>query len=115
MLKRKNPFNLPGYTAKKYFCDREDELTMLHENFDNDRNTVLFSWRRMRKTLLIKFFLSELEQSRNVQTMYIDLLATRDSEEAIKVISTARYERYGKTSKGGLSQTFQKLMGRLGI
>lgn len=115
MEKKKNPFNLPGYTAKKYFCDREDELAALHENFDNDRNTVLFSWRRMGKTSLIRYFLSELEKSKKVETLYIDLLATRDSQEAIRAISTATYERFGKTAKSGLTETLQQLFGKLGV
>jgi len=114
-MEKKNPFNLPGYTAKKYFCDREDELKMLHENFDNDRNTVLFSWRRMGKTSLIRYFLSELEKSKKVETLYIDLLATRDSQEAIRAIATATYERFGETSKTGLTQSLQQLLGKLGV
>lgn len=112
---KKNPFNLTGYTAKKYFCDREVELAALHENFTNDRNTVLFSWRRLGKTSLIRYFLSELEKSKKVESLYIDLSATRDLQEAIRAIATATYERFGETAKGGLSKSLQLLLGKLGV
>ena len=109
-----NPFLIHGYTSKKYFCDREDEMSLLKENIENGRNTVLFSWRRMGKTTLIKYFLEELKRTKRADTLYVDLLATRNVEEAIKAITAATYEKYGKTKKG-LSQPFQRLIGRLGL
>ena len=114
-MEKNNPFKLQGYTTKEYFCDREKELATLHENFDNDRNTVLFSWRRLGKTSLIRYFLKELERSKKIETLYIDLLATRDSQEAIRAIATSTYERFGETSKTGLTQSLQQLLGKLGV
>jgi len=112
-MKNTNPFNLSGFAGKAYFCDREDELALLRENVDNGRNTVLFSWRRMGKTSLVRYFLSALEKDKQAETLYVDLLATRNTEEAIKAITQATYERFGKTQKG-FSQSFRRLIGRLG-
>lgn len=113
-MQNKNPFIVSGFTGKEFFCDREDELAMLKENVDNDRNTVLFSWRRMGKTSLIRYLLRELEEDKKAETLYVDLLATRNPEEAIKAIAIATYERFGKTQKG-ISQSFQRLIGSLGV
>lgn len=112
-MKNINPFNLSGFADRAHFCDREDELALLRENVENGRNTVLFSWRRMGKTSLVRYFLSELNRSKAAETLYVDLLATRNIEEAIKAITQATYEKFGKT-KQGFTQSFRRLIGRLG-
>lgn len=113
MKKLKNPFLLSGYYGKEYFCDRESELGTLQGHFENDRNVVLYSWRRMGKTALIKNFLSMLEEGVKAESLYVDLLGTRDMEMAIKQITQAVYEKFGKT-KTGFSLSFQKLLSSIG-
>ncbi|MEX0812086.1 MAG: ATP-binding protein [Chitinophagales bacterium] len=113
MKKLKNPFLLTGYFGKEYFCNREQELDTLLEHFNNDRNIVLYSWRRMGKTALIKCFVAELEQKNIAETVYVDLLGTRSMNAAIKQITEAVYEKFGKT-KSGFSAAFQHLLKSIG-
>jgi len=109
----KNPFILTGFYDKAYFCDREEELKSLHNNFDNERNVVLYSWRRLGKTALIKYFLTRLEEHKKAETVYVDLLGTLNMNAALRQITEAVYHRFGKTS-AGISNVFQRLLGKLG-
>ncbi|MCH6199869.1 AAA family ATPase [Aquiflexum sp. LQ15W] len=108
-----NPFVLNTYHGKKYFCDRENDIEVLRNHIDNDRNVVLFAWRRLGKSALIQRFFEELEDSGEFETLYVDLLATHSIEEAIKAITTVTYDKYGKTHSG-FSATMQKLFSALG-
>jgi AAA+ ATPase superfamily predicted ATPase len=116
MAKKKphNPFLLGGYYGRAYFCDREKELALMLDNFENGRNTVLYAWRRLGKTVLVQHFMAELEASKKAETLYVDLLATRDTDEALRQLTIAIYAKYGKT-KGGISSTFLKLLGSVGL
>jgi len=113
MEKLKNPFLLIGFYGKEYFCNRESEMKIMRDHFDNERNIVIYSWRRMGKTVLIKYFLTCMEKEQNAATLYVDLLGTRDISSAIKHIIQAVYDRFGKTSSG-ISASFRKMLGRLG-
>ncbi len=114
MNKLRNPFLLTGFYGKEYFCDREKEIRILKEHFENERNVVLYSWRRMGKTVLIKYFLSMLERENKTETVYVDFLGTRDLDAALRQITQSVYDRFGKTSSG-MSEGFQKLLGRVGV
>lgn len=109
-----NAFLLQGYHSAAYFCDREEELSQLKAHQINDRNVVLFSWRRLGKSALIKRFIVEEERNGKIEAVYVDLLATTTTREAIELIIQAVYDKFGKT-KSGISATFQRLMGSLGI
>ncbi|WP_100627498.1 AAA family ATPase [Algoriphagus formosus] len=108
-----NPFVINTYQGKEYFCDRENDLKKLISHIENDRNVVLYAWRRLGKSALIHRLFDELESSNNYETLYIDLLATQNIDEAIQSISAAIYEKYGKTSKG-ISASIQKLLASIG-
>ncbi|OQA01621.1 MAG: Archaeal ATPase [Bacteroidetes bacterium ADurb.Bin408] len=111
----KNPFLLTGYIGEKYFCNRENEIEILEEHFDNERNVVLFSWRRLGKTALLKHFQNILQKKqKDTQSIYIDLLGATDMLSAIKQISQAVYEKFGRVSKKD-NLSFQKLLGMLGM
>ncbi len=112
--KLNNPFVLSGYYGPEYFCDRESELQQIHDNITNERNLVIYSWRRLGKTALIHRYLSEFDSKKKNDSLYVDLLATRNIEEAIQQIAEAVYEKYGNT-KSGLNQALFKLLGGLGI
>ncbi|MEX2569325.1 MAG: hypothetical protein WD431_25505 [Cyclobacteriaceae bacterium] len=47
-----NPFVLSGYHSPAYFCNRMEELAWLEEQFRNERNAVLYAYRRMGKSAL---------------------------------------------------------------
>jgi len=106
---------LGGYHSADYFCDRESKLAALNNHLHNGRNVVLFSWRRMGKSALIKRFLIEKERSGKVDAVYVDLLASRNIEQAIELIVEAVYQRFGKTSGKSISESFSSLMQALGL
>lgn len=108
-----NPFVINTYQGKDYFCDRENDLKMLISHIENDRNVVLYAWRRLGKSALIYRFFEELETSKGCETIYIDLLATQNIAEAIQAIASAIYEKYGKTT-AGISASIQKLLASIG-
>ena len=76
MERNANPFLTIGYTSKAYFCDREDELEILHKNVKNGIHTSLISARRLGKTALIYRLFEELEQD-NYACIYADIYACR--------------------------------------
>lgn len=108
-----NPFVINTYQGKEYFCDRENDLKMLISHIENDRNIVLYAWRRLGKSALIYRLFDELETSKDYETLYIDLLATQNIDESIQAVSSAIYEKYGKTSSG-ISASIQKLLASIG-
>lgn len=109
-----NPFVLSGYYGAAWFCNREQELDKMHQHLENGRNVVLYSWRRLGKTALIKRFFDELEQNHNMETIYVDLLATQSMEEAIKAVTTAVHDKYGR-SESGISAAMQRLFSSIGV
>ena len=109
-----NPFVLAGYVSKEYFCDRETELNWLHDHFMNDRNMVVYSWRRMGKTALIHCFAETLEKEFRADLIYVDLMSVRNLQDTIKVIARAVHNKYGRTSRG-VSKSLATLFSRLGM
>ena len=114
MKKLKNPFLLTGFYSKEYFCDRESEIKELKDHFINERNVVLFSWRRIGKTALLKCFLEDIVEENGAETLYIDLLGTRDISTAISKLTKAVYESYGETASG-ISVSFKNLLSKTGL
>lgn len=114
MKKPDNPFVLSGYAGAAYFCDREDELALVRDHLQNGRNIVIYSWRRMGKTALIKRLIEDLETSGQSEVIYIDLLSTQSVSEAIRAITIAVYNQYGKT-RTGLSAALRKLFSAVGV
>lgn len=110
----KNPFLLSGYHSIEYFCDREGKLAALNDHLYNGRNVVLFSWRRMGKSALIKRFLREKEAAAKIEYLYVDLLASRTATQAVELLIDAVYKKYGE-STGGISASFRRLIASLGI
>ncbi|NNC95432.1 MAG: ATP-binding protein [Chitinophagales bacterium] len=114
MRKLKNPFLLTGFYGVKYFCNRKKELKELESCISNERNIVLYSWRRMGKTALIKYFLSKQKRSKKAEYIYVDLLGSRNMKSAVQLIAQAVYEEFGKTSSG-LSASLKRLLGVIGV
>jgi uncharacterized protein len=113
MRKPNNPFIVSGYHSPAYFCDREVELAWLTEQFENERNVVLYSWRRMGKTALLKHFFYHLEKNRRAEGVFVDLLGTINLREANKRIASAIVQRFGET-ESGLGPRILKLIGAIG-
>lgn len=109
-----NPFLVIGYHSKRYFCNRNTEVRWLRENIENERNSVLYSWRRLGKTAVIHCVLKELEREKKAETVYADLLATQYMDEAVLQIAQAVIHRFGKTSARAGS-ALMKLLGKVGF
>ncbi len=114
MKRFNNPFLLSGFISKEYFCDRETEITTLKDHFINERNVVLFSWRRIGKTALLKYFLTDKIRKDEAETLYVDLLGTRDMSTALKRIAQAVYDNFGET-RSGISSAFRNLLSKTGV
>jgi len=114
MKKLQNPFLLTGFYSRKYFCNREPEMKELKDHFINERNVVLFSWRRIGKTALLICFLTDIEKTGGTETLYVDLLGARDMSVAIRRITRSVYERYGETSSG-ISSSLKNLLAKTGV
>jgi hypothetical protein len=97
-----NPFKTVGYISKNYFCDREDELSRLLENAENDINTTLISGRKYGKSALIYRLFEELNKENEWICIYIDIYSTQNLKEfteltAVKVMRQfSQKENIGK-------------------
>jgi hypothetical protein len=58
--------------------------------------------------------MSILESKNKADTVYVDLLGTRDMQTAIRYITQAVFERFGRTSTG-ISSSFRKVLGNTGL
>jgi len=108
-----NPFLLVGYAGEAFFCDREKELAILKEHFQNERNVVLYAWRRLGKTALLKHLMHSLEKNDKSDALYVDMMGVRKMERAIEIIANAVLERYGRT-ENVISAALKNLLMGLG-
>ena len=99
MRKPSNPFIVTGYISPSYFCDREEELEWLNDQFINERNTVLYSLRRMGKTALIRHFFYHLKKELKIEGVHVDLLGTTNLTEANTRIASAIIQQSGELGK----------------
>lgn len=113
MRKPANPFIVSGYHSPPYFCNRQMELAWLMEQFENERNAVLYSWRRMGKTALLKHFFYHLEQKSLGEGVFVDLLGTTNLQDANRRIASAVVKQFGETGSG-LGTRLLKLIGSIG-
>lgn len=95
-----NPFILGGYYSPAYFCNRTKELAWLEEQFRNERNAVLYAYRRMGKTALIKHFFHHLEKEKRAKTVFVDLLGTSSMPEANRKLANAIVQQFGNLNDG---------------
>ena len=87
-----NPFELMTYLGPQYFCDREEEIRILNHAFDNRRNIVISSLRRLGKTNLIFHWHYKLEQEKKVKTIYLDILHTKNDQEFLSLLVNSAYK-----------------------
>lgn len=105
-----NPFVIKSYESKELFCDREEELELMLRNCINRSDTTLISQRRMGKTGLILRMFDELRDVRpDIHTIYVDIFASRNIDDFIKLMSEATMKSFQpKTSLGEKFLTFIK-------
>jgi uncharacterized protein len=108
-----NPFLLTGYHSPAYFCDREQEFAWLQEQFANERNVMIYSWRRTGKTALIRHFYYHMELRKQADCLFVDLLGTDSLAEANRRVAAAVVQRFGEWKKG-IMPSFLGLLGKIG-
>ena len=105
-----NPFIIKSYESKDLFCDREKELQLMLRNCINQSDMTLISQRRMGKTGLILRLFDELKTtSPDIHTIYLDIFASRNIDDFIKLLAEATMKSFPvKTSIGERLMTFIK-------
>ena len=105
-----NPFIIKSYESKELFCDREEELQLMVRNCVNHSDMTLISQRRMGKTGLIWRLFDELSATQSgIHTIYIDIFASRNIDDFIKLLAEAAMRSFQpKTSVGDKLLTFIK-------
>lgn len=83
-IKLKNPFVTEGYTAKEYFCGREEEQQEILTALSSGRSLTLYSPRRMGKTGLIH---RVFEDCTDANCYYIDIMNTTCLKEFVDLLS----------------------------
>ena len=96
-----NPFVIKGYTSKMYFCDRKNELDVLHRNSVNGNNTTIISPRKMGKTGLILRFFDDLTVDNAIQPIYLDIYSSRSLEDFVNLMAEAIMLRFHEKSPVG--------------
>ena len=105
-MKLANPFLISGYCSPDYFCDREAETAKMVSAIENGRDVTLISPRRMGKTGLVRHtFHSMEERGENVISLYMDIFATRDLSDFIRLLAA--------TVLGKLDSSPQKAVSRV--
>lgn len=85
-----NPFIIKNYESKELFCDREEELQLMMRNCLNQTNMTLISQRRLGKTGLVFRLFDELAETHpEVHCVYLDIFASRNLDDFIKLFSEA--------------------------
>ena len=85
-----NPFIIKPYESKELFCDREEELQLMLRNCLNQMDMTLISQRRLGKTGLILRLFDELsDRQPEVHSIYLDIFASRNMDDFIKLFSEA--------------------------
>ncbi|MBP8790898.1 MAG: ATP-binding protein [Breznakibacter sp.] len=105
-MKPNNPFLITGYYSPEYFCDRSRETETMLNALHNERNITLIAPRRMGKTGLIKNVFHKLcEQQSDVVTIYMDIYATQNLGDFIRL--------FASTVLGKLDSAPQKALNRV--
>ena len=110
-MKPFNPFLVSGYISGEFFCDRESETEKLLSYTKNRNNVTLISARRLGKTGLIHHVFGKLKKDKTIDTLYIDIFATKSIEDFIKKFSEAIIDQYPQ--KTTIGKQFWEIIKRL--
>ena len=81
MKKPKTPFPTTGYFGPDYFCDREEELSLLKRNIKGGDSTTLVAMRRLGKTALIRHLFHKT--GKHNHAVYVDILPTESLNDLL--------------------------------
>lgn len=97
-----NPFLIKGYLSPEYFCDRIEETETLLRNINNGADTTLISPRKYGKTGLIYHLFETIQRNKlPIETLYVDIFATRSMSDFIKVMAEAVLKKFPEKSAIG--------------
>ncbi len=71
-----NPFLTTAYKSPEYFCNRDKETKRLMSAVSNGNNIVLYSWRGVGKSVLIKNTFYYLSKTTDYHLVYVDIFNT---------------------------------------
>jgi AAA+ ATPase superfamily predicted ATPase len=78
-----NPFITYGYESAEYFCDRQEETSMLTMLLTNGNHVALISPRRMGKTGLLHHCFAQPQIQDQYYTFLIDIYATKNLQDLV--------------------------------
>ena len=78
-----NPFITYGYESAEYFCDRQEETSMLTTLLTNGNHVALISPRRMGKTGLLHHCFAQPQIQDRYYTFLIDIYATKNLQDLV--------------------------------
>lgn len=87
-------------------------MSWLQDQYENERNAVIHSWRRIGKTALLKHFFYNLEKNSKAKCLFVDLLGTTDLLGASKKIAEAVVQKFGDPDS--LGKKILKMVSSLG-
>ena len=97
-----NPFLIKGYLSPEYFCDRIEETETLLRNIRNGADTTLISPRKYGKTGLVYHLFDIIQREKKpIETLYVDIYATRSMSDFIKVMAEAVLKKFPEKSAIG--------------
>ncbi len=97
-----NPFLIKGYLSPEYFCDRIEETETLLRNIRNGADTTLISPRKYGKTGLVYHLFDIIQREKlPIETLYVDIFATRSMSDFIKVMAEAVLKKFPEKSAIG--------------
>ena len=86
-----NPFVVGKYVSPEFFCDREEETSLMKKHLQNGRNMSLISDRRLGKSGLISHLFAQDDIRNTYYTIYVDLYATGSLDEFVTAFGNAVY------------------------
>lgn len=106
-----NPFFTLGYGGPEYFCDREEETTMLAAALVNGRNVALISPRRLGKTgLILHTFNRLMAEDSTRRCFYLDIYSTENQTDLVKQLATTilgSMDTFGERLMANISAFFK--------
>jgi AAA+ ATPase superfamily predicted ATPase len=93
---------IKGYLSPEFFCDRIEETETLLRNIRNGADTTLISPRKYGKTGLVYHLFDIIQREKMpIETLYVDIFATRSMSDFIKVMAEAVLKKFPEKSAIG--------------
>ena len=109
VMRNSKLFNIDRYTGAANFCDRKAETAQLIDMFEQGRNGVLYSLRRLGKTGLLQHFHSKIKRNKKVVTVYLDIMATKSDVEFVNSLAQGTLQALEKKKKGVFKKALDTL------